>query len=49
VPQDEYNVWLKTAGIHLNKPLDGLYLKWVSTNKGKLIAKLKSPVADELE
>jgi reverse transcriptase-like protein len=49
LPQDEYNVWLKTAGIHLNKPLDGLYLKWVSTNKGKLIAKLKSPVADELE
>jgi hypothetical protein len=49
LPQDEYDVWLKMTGIHLNKPLDGLYLKWVSTNKDKLFAKLKSPVADELE
>jgi hypothetical protein len=49
LPQDEYDVWMKTAGIHMNKPLDGLYLKWLSTNKGKLIAKLKSPVTHELE
>jgi len=49
LPQDEYDVWLKTAGIHLNKPLDALYLKWVSINKDKLFAKLKSPAADELE
>lgn len=49
LPQDEYAVWLKAAGTHINRPLDGLYLKWVSANQGKLIAKLKSPVADELE
>jgi hypothetical protein len=49
LPQDEYDVWLKTAGIHMNKPLDGLYLKWLSVNKGKLIAKLKSPIAGESE
>jgi hypothetical protein len=49
LPQDEYDVWLKTAGIHMNKPLDGLYLKWLSANKSKLIAKLKSPAPEELE
>ena len=49
LPQDEYDVWLKTTALHLNKPLDGLYLKWISSNKDKLFVKLKSPVADGLE
>jgi hypothetical protein len=49
LPKDEYDVWLKTVAIHLDKPLDGLYLKWVSINKDKLFTKLKSPSEDELE
>ena len=36
LPQDEYDVWLKTTALHLNKPLDGLYLKWISSNNNRI-------------
>lgn len=49
LPKDEYDVWLKAVAIHLDKPLDHLYLKWASINKDRLFAKLKSPIADEVE
>ena len=50
LPQDEYEVWLqKTVGVHMNKPLDGLFLKWAAKNRSKLILKLKAPIAEHPE
>ena len=50
LPQDEYEVWLqKTVGVHMNKPLDSLFLKWVAKNRSKLMLKLKAPIAEHPE
>jgi hypothetical protein len=50
LPQNEYEVWLqKTVGVHMNKPLDGLFLKWASKNRSKLMLKLKAPIAEHPE
>ena len=50
LPQDEYEVWLqKTVGVHMKKPLDGLFLKWAAKNKAKLMLKLKAPIAEHPE
>jgi hypothetical protein len=46
LPQDEYEVWLqKTVGVHMNKPLDGLFLKWAAKTRSRLMLKLKAPPA----
>ena len=50
LPEDEYEVCLqKTVGVHMNKPLDGLFLKWAAKNKSKLMSKLKAPIAEHPE
>jgi hypothetical protein len=50
LPQDEYDVWLqKTVGVHMNKPLDGLFVKWASKNRAKLMLKLEPPISEDPE
>jgi hypothetical protein len=50
LPKDEYEVWLqKTVGVHMNKPLDGLFLKWAAKNRSKLMLKLKAPITEHPE
>jgi hypothetical protein len=50
LPQDEYEVWIhKTVGVHMNKPLDGLFLKWAAKNRSRLMLKLKAPIVEHPE
>ena len=50
LPQDEYEVWLqKSVGVHMNKPLDALFLKWAVKNRSKLMLKLKAPITEHPE
>jgi len=46
LPKDEYDNWLDTLNSSFRKPLGGLFLKWLARNRGKLLAKLKSPIVD---
>jgi hypothetical protein len=50
LPEDEYQVWLqKSVGVHMNKPLDALFLKWAGKNRSELMSKLKAPIAEPPE
>jgi hypothetical protein len=50
LPQDEYELWLqKMVGLHMNRPLDALFLKWASKNRSTLMSKLKAPITEHPE
>jgi hypothetical protein len=46
LPKDEYEKWIDTVKGSFNKPLGSLFLKWVASNKTKLISKLKAATVD---
>ena len=46
LPKDEYEKWTDTVKASFNKPLGNLFLKWVKTNKTRLIEMLKLPTVD---
>jgi hypothetical protein len=46
LPKDEYKNWIDTVKPSFNKPLGGLFLRWVNANKAKLVSKLEWPTMD---
>jgi hypothetical protein len=46
LPKDEFETWIGTVKGSFNKPLGGLFLNWLATNKPKLTSKLKAATMD---
>jgi len=46
LPKDEYEKWIDHLKGSFNKPLGGLFLRWASANRNKLMSKLKAITVD---
>lgn len=46
LPKDEYEKWIDTVKGSFNKPLGGLFLKWATSKKSKLVSRLKAATVD---
>ncbi|GJM03129.1 MAG: reverse transcriptase [Rhodomicrobium sp.] len=44
LPKDEYNNWLNTLKQRFSGPTDHIFLKWVQSNKDKVITKISSTI-----
>lgn len=49
LPKDEYETFLQTIRPMFSMPTGGLFLKWAARQRGKLFAKLESPVDEHQE